>query len=155
MRKRQGLGKVVFAIGVAGRVQRLGERLPDGQQALEYLKSAEAIAQMREAIEAGRPPVVAISAELLKRHRQLLNLPAGRRFIGQAIRVVLEANGYEPERSGVYISGDPVFTVGTTYCAVHQAKTAENRLLKHILDALPEKEARWAHDYLGRRLARR
>ena len=64
-----------MAIGVAGRIQRLAERLPGGEQVLEYLRSAEAIAQMKEAIEAGRPPVVAITAELLKRHRQLLNLP--------------------------------------------------------------------------------
>ena len=110
---------------------------------------------MKDAIEAGRPPVVAITAELLKRHRQLLNLRSGRRFIGQAIRLILEANGYEPERSGVYISGDPVFTVGTTYRPTHQVKTVENRLLKQILDALSEGEARWAHDYLRRRLARR
>ena len=140
---------------IPGRIQRLAEGLPGGEHALEYLRSPEAIALMKEAIEAGRPPVVAISAELLGRHRQLLNLRSGRRFIGQAIRVILEASGYEPDRSGVYISGDPVFTVGTTYRAMHQVKTAENRLLKHILDALPENEARWAHDYLGRRLARR
>ena len=151
MRKRQG----AFLSGFPGRIQRLAEGLPGGEHVLEYLRSHEAIALMEAAIEAGRPPVVGISAELLKKNRQLLNLRQGRRFIGEAVRLILMGKGYEPERSGVYISGDPVFTVGTTYRAMHQMKTAENRLLKHILDALPENEARWAHDYLGRRLTRR
>ena len=144
-----------MAIGVAGRIQRLAERLPGGEEVLKYLRSNEAFALMKEAIEAGRPPVVGITAELLKRHRQLLNLPVGRKFHWASYSG--HSRG-ERVRAGairrLYL-WLPAFTVGTTYRAIHLVKTAENRLLKRILDALPENEARWAHDYLGRRLTRR
>ena len=107
------------------RAQRAARRVPQGAAILEFLMAPKTRKLLIKAAEEGDPPVAAISRELaeLVGPKDLKSAQL-KQFAGLCIRAILEEEGFEIERAGVWLGDDPVFKTGSVYRKVVSGPTS-------------------------------
>jgi hypothetical protein len=134
------------------RIARMSNAMEGGRKILEHLQSSEVRQRLAEAAERGVPPVTAVSATLLKAvGAAIMGTRIAKQFTGLAISSILEEAGFVPDRSGVRIRADGVFSTGAVYRKRLAQSDPAGRapILQRILDALNPEERRWAARYLA------
>jgi hypothetical protein len=123
-----------------------------GQRILETMREEETRRLLIGAVEAGQPPVSAIS-QVLKEKIGLKDakLMPVKQFAGLCIRAVLEEEGYEVAQAGVRLSNDPIFRTGAVYKKSAAQSAVGHELLRRFLATLTDEEAAVAHDILADR----
>lgn len=135
------------------RVVREAEMHPQQGGVLRFLRSKQKI--IVAAAKAGEPPAAAVSALLLAEFGEQMRSPRLRQFSGLTVAALLEEAGYEIARTGVRLTDDPLFTVGTLFkkrTAGEPPENVETTLLDRFLDSLTEEELRYALARIRRRL---
>jgi hypothetical protein len=137
------------------RVQRMASADPMLLTMLDFIRSEAAIAALIAASERGMPAVTGISEQLRTRiSEKSLRAASVKQFVGLAVRAVLRAEGYEPDKVGVRVRHDPLFQAGTVYAkAAMPAPTSDRDLIERILASLSADEIRAAIPFLQSRLA--
>jgi hypothetical protein len=124
------------------RAERSAQSIPHGQEIFEFLTSARARKALVAAVEKGQPPVRSVSKEfasLVGPHdAKSANI---KRFVGLCISAVLETEGFEVERTGVWLGDDPVFSTGAVFrkAAVVASSTGDD-LLERLASVLTAEE---------------
>jgi hypothetical protein len=85
-----------------------------GTEINAFFQNPEVQKKLVDAARTGRPPVAAVSRELLAAVPRVGEDPTAKRRIGLLIGALLDAEGFEPDRPGVRIT-DPLFNSGSTY----------------------------------------
>lgn len=123
------------------RAWRTAQTLREGEEILEFIAKPETRALLVSFANQGRPPVTAISRELLKEFGDEVKTPTVKQAIGIGVRAVLEEEGYRVVEKGVRLE-DVVFRTGSIYARVQKAappKTGE--MGEVMLGALNEAQA--------------
>ena len=135
------------------RAQRAARRVPHGSEILEFLNGPKSRKALIAAAVEGEPPVAAISKEFAALvGPKDLKLAQVKQYAGLCIRAILEEEGFEIERTGVWLGDDPVFATGSVYRKV-VLSTGGRRgdLLERFVKMLTEEEAGIVQDLLSRR----
>ena len=94
---------------------------PLGQAIAQFLNTESNIQKMIDASNKGRPAIEALGNDI---YRKFVNpmikmsekeVHKWKQFIGYFVRIILEANGYEHNESGVKIVEDNFFIFASTY----------------------------------------
>ena len=94
---------------------------PLGQAIAEFLNTESNIQKMIDASDKGRPAIGALGNDI---YRKFVNpmiemsekeVHKWKQFIGYLVRVILEANGYAHNESGVKVEEDNFFIFASTY----------------------------------------
>ena len=135
------------------RAQRAARRVPHGTEILEFLGSAKSRKALIAAAIEGEPPVAAISRDFATLvGPKDVKLTQVKQYAGLCIRAILEEEGFQIERTGVWLGDDPVFSTGSVYQKV-VLNTGGRRgdLLERFVKMLTEEEAGIVKDLLSRR----
>src|SRR5665811_2454886 len=98
------------------RAQRAARRVPHGPEILEFLSSPKRRKALVAAAAAREPPVAAISKEFAALvGPKDVKLAQVKQYAGLCIKAILEAEGFEIERTGVWLGDDAVFATGSVY----------------------------------------
>ncbi|MDO8876242.1 MAG: hypothetical protein Q8M24_04815 [Pseudolabrys sp.] len=135
------------------RAQRAARRVPHGSEILELLSSPKSRKALVAAAIEGEPPVAAISKEFAALvGPKDLKLAQVKQYAGLCIRAILEEEGFEIERTGVWLGDDPVFSTGSVYRKVTSGPAGHrNELLERFVKVLTQEEARILQDLLSKR----
>jgi hypothetical protein len=135
------------------RAQRSSRRVPKGREILEFLTAAKTRKRLVATAAEGEPPVAAISHDLAKLvGPKDLALAQLKQFVGICVRAILEEEGYEIERTGVWLGSDPVFSTGAVYRQVAtRTQLQRDDWLERLAKMLNDDEA----DKLAALLSRR
>jgi hypothetical protein len=138
------------------RAQRSARRVPQGAKILEFVESARIRKMLVAAALQGEPPVAAISREFASLvGPKDAKLAQVKQYVGLCVGAVLEEEGFEVERSGVWLGDDPVFSTGSVYRKIPgDGSSKRGDLLERFVKALSEEEALRVQALLGRRLGR-
>jgi len=125
------------------RAQRAARRVPHGPEILEFLSSAKTRKVLVAAAADGEPPVAAISREFAAlAGPKDLKLAQVKQYAGLCIKAILEEEGYEIERTGVWLGDDPVFSTGAAYRKVSSGSGERSGdFLTRFVGMLNEQEA--------------
>lgn len=137
------------------RAQRAARRVPYGAEILEFLGGQKGRKALLAAANAGEPPVAAIS-------KDFATLVGGKnakstqvkQFVGMCVRAILEEEGFEIDRTGVWLGNDPVFSTGSVYRKIKAASGArayQIEFLERFAQILSEEEVVILEDFLSRR----
>jgi hypothetical protein len=96
------------------RALRTLEASPLGSEIAGFFRRADVQKKLSHAALGGRPPVAAISQDLLEAIPNVNEDPTAKRRIGLLVAALLDSAGFEQDRSGVRIT-DPLFSTGSTY----------------------------------------
>lgn len=135
------------------RAQRAARRVPHGPEILEFLSSAKTRKVLVAAAAEGNPPVAAISREFAALvGPKDVKLAQVKQYAGLCIRAILEEEGYEVERTGVWLGDDPVFSTGAAYRKASLGSGERGGdFLERFVRMLSEEEAGILQDLLARR----
>jgi hypothetical protein len=135
------------------RARRVARNVPKGAEVLEFLSGAKGRKLLVATAADGDPPVSAISGELAKiLSAKDLKLTPVKQFVGLAVRAVLEEEGYEVARTGVWLGDDPVFSTGAVYQKSAQPRAADaDDFLERFVEMLSEAEMGRAVELIQRR----
>ena len=124
------------------RAQRAARRVPHGSEILEFLSSPKSRKALVAAAVEGEPPVAAISKEFAALvGPKDLKLAQVKQYAGLCIRAILEEEGFEIERTGVWLGNDPVFSTGSVYKKIAaEGGGRRNDLLERFVKALSSEE---------------
>jgi hypothetical protein len=87
-----------------------------GSAILEWLHEPEQRAALVSAAGQGLPSVAGItSAFVAKFGKGAGKTMVLRQFVGRAVKIIMDEEGYVPADTGVKLPGDPVFSTGTCY----------------------------------------
>lgn len=138
------------------RAERAARRVPHGPEILEFLTAPKTRKMLISAAAAGAPPVSAISREFADLvGPKSAKLAQVKQYVGLCIRAVLEQEGYDIERTGVWLGNDPVFTTGSLYKKVSEQSTARrDDWLDRFVRMLTSDEADRLSELLRRRSKR-
>lgn len=139
------------------RARRAARNVPKGADVLEFLNSAKGRKLLVATAAAGDPPVSAISGDLTKiLSAKDLKLTPVKQFVGLAVRAVLEEEGFEVARTGVWLGNDPVFSTGAVYQKVSKPSAdAADDLLGRFVEMLSDVEMGKVVELIERRHGRR
>ena len=135
------------------RAQRAARRVPHGIKILEFLSSPKSRKVLVAAAADGEPPVASISRDF----EALLGpkdskFAQVKQFAGLSIRAILEEEGFEIERTGVWLGQDPVFLTGSVYRKMAPAAVGRRGdLLERLVGVLNNKELEILQELLSRR----
>jgi len=135
------------------RVQRAARRVPHGAEILEFVGGPKARKALVAAAAAGEPPVAAISKEFaaLVGPKDAKSTQA-KQYVGMCIRAILEEEGFEIERAGVWLGDDPVFATGSVYRKTASGKGSERKdFLERFAKMLSDEEVGILQELLSRR----
>lgn len=135
------------------RAQRAARRVPHGTEILEFLGSAKSRKALIAAAIEGEPPVAAISRDFATLvGSKDVKLTQVKQYAGLCIRAILEEEGFEIDRTGVWLGDDPVFSTGSVYRkVVLSAGGRRGDLLERFVRVLTEEEAGIVEELLSRR----
>jgi len=134
------------------RAQRAARRVPHGPEILEFLSSAKSRKALVAAAAEGEPPVAAISKEFAALvGPKDVKLAQVKQYAGLCIRAILEEEGFEIERTGVWLGDDPVFSTGAAYRKAPSAGARGRDFLERFVRMLNEEEVGILQDLLSRR----
>ena len=139
------------------RAERAARSVPKGQEILNFLREDKTRRTLTAAAAAGDPPVAAISRGLVERvGPKDVKSAQVKQFTGLSVRAVLEEEGFEVARTGVWLGDDPVFSTGAVYRKVTHQKTSAggSDLLDRLSRSLNDDEAHRLFDILRKRLKR-
>lgn len=87
-----------------------------GGRILEWLHEPEQRAALVRAADSGLPSVAGISAGfVVKFGKNAGKTMVIRQFVGRAVKIIMDEQGYIPADTGVKLSDDPIFRTGTRY----------------------------------------
>lgn len=139
---------------VMRRAKRSARAVIHGSEILEFMNRTSTLALLMAAVNAGEPPVMAVSAGLIKICGEAkAKLPPVKQFAGLCIRAVLERKGYSVAETGVRVSNDPLFRTGATYKPSDDV-TGSDGLLSRFLHLLTDEEVQEALSILKARAGR-
>jgi hypothetical protein len=124
---------------------------------LNFLKEDKIRRTLIAAATAGDPPVAAISRSLVERvGSKDVKSAQVKQFTGLSVRAVLEEEGFEVARTGVWLGDDPVFSTGAVYRKVTPQKTTAggSDFMDRLARTLNDDEAHRLFDILRKRLKR-
>jgi hypothetical protein len=134
------------------RAQRAARRVPHGPEILEFLSSAKSRKALVAAAAEGEPPVAAISKEFAALvGPKDVKLAQVKQYAGLCVRAILEQEGFEIERTGVWLGDDPVFSTGAAYRKAPSAGARGRDFLERFVRMLNEEEVGILQDLLSRR----
>ena len=134
------------------RAQRAARRVPHGPEILEFLSSAKSRKALVAAAAEGEPPVAAISKEFAALvGPKDVKLAQVKQYAGLCVRAILEQEGFEVERTGVWLGDDPVFSTGAAYRKAPSAGARGRDFLERFVRMLNEEEVGILQDLLSRR----
>jgi hypothetical protein len=135
------------------RAQRAARRVPHGSEILEFLSSPKSRKALVAAAAAGEPPVAAISKEFAALvGPKDVKLAQVKQYAGLCIRAILEEEGFEIERTGVWLGDDPAFSTGSSYRKAASRTGARGRdFLERFARILNDEEVGILQDLLSRR----
>ena len=136
------------------RAERAARSVPRGEEVLKFLKGEKARSALVAAASAGDPPVAAISRDLVELlGAKELKSAQVKQFTGLCIRAILEEEGFEVERTGVWLGNDPVFSTGAVYRKMTSIKASgSSDLLDRLAKSLRDDEANRLFEILRKRL---
>jgi hypothetical protein len=135
------------------RAQRAARRVPHGSEILEFLSSAKSRKALVAAAAEGEPPVAAISKEFAALvGPKDVKLAQVKQYAGLCIRAILEEEGFEIERTGVWLGDDPVFSTGSVYRKAPSAGARGRDFLERFVRMLNVEEVGILQDFISRRL---
>lgn len=135
------------------RAQRAARRVPHGSEILEFLSSPKSRKALVAAAAEGEPPVAAISKEFAALvGPKDVKLAQVKQYAGLCIRAILEEEGFEIERTGVWLGDNPVFSTGAAYRKVAPSSGSRGRdFLERFVGMLNGEEIGILQDLLSRR----
>ena len=138
------------------RAQRASRRVPRGEEILGFLSSPKCRKALVAAALQDEPPVSAISKELAA----LLGPKDAKtaqvkQYAGLCIRAIMEEEGFELERNGVWLGKDVMFGSGSVYKKREpDGGGRRNDLLERLVKNLTEEEVGTLQEILLRRRRR-
>lgn len=134
------------------RAQRAARRVPHGSEILEFLSGPKSRKALVAAAVEGEPPVAAISKEFAALvGPKDLKLAQVKQYAGLCIRAILEEEGFEIERTGVWLGDDPVFSTGSVYRKIASGDGRRSDLLERFVRVLSDEELEILRDLVSRR----
>ena len=134
----------------------VGEKGQLGRDIIEFLRSKRIRERLIQAAEEGIPPVSAISEQLLEKFGYSSLAPHSvRRFLGAAVRAVLEDLNFEPTNQTARFTSNSLFSTGTIYRYVPPTVVSEaDDMLFRMFNGLTVAELERAQVHIEKSLAR-
>ena len=134
------------------RAQRAARRVPHGPEILEFLSSPKSRKALVAAAAEGEPPVAAISKEFAALvGSKDVKLAQVKQYAGLCIRAILEEEGFEIERTGVWLGDNPIFSTGSSYRKAPSAGARGRDFLERFVRMLNVEEVGILQELLSRR----
>lgn len=141
------------AIRVSRHIGRDGQL---GHDIIDFLRSKPMQAVMAAAATEGIAPVSAVSGPLIEHFGNDVLDPKVRRFIGLAVRAVLDDLNFEPTSRGAKLPEDKLFSTGSIYRSSNsETQTEVDALLARLIDALTVPELKRAKQHIDNKLEKK
>jgi len=128
----------------------IGEDGKLGNAIIAFLRDPEVLAQLITAADEGRIPASVVSDRLLEKFGEEALAPhTVHRFIGTAIRTVLEEAGFQVDLTGVRTPRDSLFTTAATFKRrTVGVEPAADSIIKRFVASLTPEERERAQFYI-------